>query len=90
MIYTGKIDLEELIRAFKDLGVEMERAEARKLLRRYVYIYIVIINNKYNFFSFLSPIFHLKQSNSDSELNLNVPFLLALVLKLQFTAFELN
>ncbi|XP_014222694.1 calcium-binding mitochondrial carrier protein SCaMC-2 isoform X1 [Trichogramma pretiosum] len=30
----GKIDLEELIKAFKELGVEMERAEAKKLLQR--------------------------------------------------------
>lgn len=35
IINSGKIDLEELIRAFKDLGIEMERAEARKLLQRY-------------------------------------------------------
>ncbi|KAF7382639.1 hypothetical protein HZH68_014749 [Vespula germanica] len=30
----GKIDLEELIRAFKDLGIEMDRGEATKLLQR--------------------------------------------------------
>ncbi|XP_024936609.1 calcium-binding mitochondrial carrier protein SCaMC-2 isoform X2 [Cephus cinctus] len=30
----GKIDLEELIRAFKDLGIEMDRVEATKLLQR--------------------------------------------------------
>lgn len=30
----GKIDLEELIRAFKELGVEIDRNEAKKLLQR--------------------------------------------------------
>lgn len=35
-IFSGKIDLEELIKAFKDLGIEMERAEAKKLLQRFV------------------------------------------------------
>jgi Ca2+-binding EF-hand superfamily protein len=31
---TGKIDLEELIRAFNELGVEVEVNEAKKLLQR--------------------------------------------------------
>ncbi|KAJ8667299.1 hypothetical protein QAD02_008961 [Eretmocerus hayati] len=30
----GKIDLEELIKAFKELGIEMDREEAKKLLQR--------------------------------------------------------
>ncbi|XP_066590260.1 calcium-binding mitochondrial carrier protein SCaMC-2 isoform X3 [Prorops nasuta] len=30
----GKIDLDELIRAFKELGIDMERKEAMKLLKR--------------------------------------------------------
>lgn len=31
----GKIDLEELAGAFKDLGIPLEKAEAKKLLQRY-------------------------------------------------------
>lgn len=31
---AGRIDLEELIRAFKDLGIDIERTEATKLLQR--------------------------------------------------------
>ncbi|VEN62881.1 unnamed protein product, partial [Callosobruchus maculatus] len=31
----GKIDLEELIRAFSDLGIPLERGEATNLLQRY-------------------------------------------------------
>jgi len=34
MLFTGKIDLEELIRAFKELGIEIGREEATKLLQR--------------------------------------------------------
>lgn len=32
--FTGKIDLEELIRAFKELGIEIAQEEATKLLQR--------------------------------------------------------
>lgn len=35
-LFSGKIDLEELIKAFQELGVEMEREEAKKLLARFV------------------------------------------------------
>lgn len=31
----GKVDLEELISAFKDLGIEMDKNEALKLLHRF-------------------------------------------------------
>jgi len=34
LLFTGKIDLEELIRAFKELGIEIAREEATKLLQR--------------------------------------------------------
>uniref|UniRef100_A0A1Y1NB82 EF-hand domain-containing protein n=1 Tax=Photinus pyralis TaxID=7054 RepID=A0A1Y1NB82_PHOPY len=33
----GKIDLDELIRAFQELGVPLERQEATNLLQRYLY-----------------------------------------------------
>lgn len=33
--FTGKVDLEELISAFKDLGIEMDKNEAKNLLHRY-------------------------------------------------------
>lgn len=32
--YKGKVDLEEMISAFKDLGVDIEKREALKLLQR--------------------------------------------------------
>lgn len=38
LLPTGKIDLEELIRAFKELGIEIAREEATKLLQRYCLI----------------------------------------------------
>jgi len=34
LLLAGKIDLEELIRAFKELGIEMAQEEATKLLQR--------------------------------------------------------
>ncbi len=34
--FVGKVDLEELISAFKDLGIEMDKTEARRLLLRYM------------------------------------------------------
>lgn len=33
-VSLGKVDLEELISAFMDLGIEMDRQEAKKLLKR--------------------------------------------------------
>lgn len=33
----GKVDLEELISAFMDLGIEMDKSEAKNLLLRYVF-----------------------------------------------------
>lgn len=30
----GKVDLEEMIEAFKELGIDMDRVEAAKLLKR--------------------------------------------------------
>jgi hypothetical protein len=33
------IDVEELIKAFKDLGVEVDRTEAMKLLQRYFHMF---------------------------------------------------
>lgn len=41
----GKVDLEELISAFKDLGIEMDKTEAKRLLLRYT------INIPYNFYA---------------------------------------
>jgi len=35
----GMIDVEELIKAFKDLGVEVDRTEAMKLLQRYFHMF---------------------------------------------------
>lgn len=35
----GMIDVEELIKAFKDLGVEVDRTEAMKLLQRYCHLF---------------------------------------------------
>jgi hypothetical protein len=35
----GMIDVEELIKAFKELGVEVDRTEATKLLQRYFHIF---------------------------------------------------
>lgn len=32
---TGSVDLEELILAFKELGIDIDKAEATKLLERY-------------------------------------------------------
>lgn len=37
----GKVDLEELIDAFKDLGIEMDRHEAAKLLKRFKLLLII-------------------------------------------------
>lgn len=33
-LYVGRIDQDELVRAFKDLGVEIDHREALKLLQR--------------------------------------------------------
>ncbi|CAO1412510.1 unnamed protein product, partial [Diamesa tonsa] len=33
----GKVDLEEMIQSFKDLGIKMERTEAIKLFNRFVH-----------------------------------------------------
>lgn len=33
--FPGKVDLEELISAFKDLGIDMDKTEAKRLLLRY-------------------------------------------------------
>lgn len=32
--FTGSVDLEELILAFKELGIDVDKAEATKLLER--------------------------------------------------------
>lgn len=42
---AGRVDLEELISAFMDLGIEMDRQEAKKLLKRYVYCIAKAIYN---------------------------------------------
>lgn len=34
-LFVGKVDLEELILAFKELGIEIDKTEATKLLERY-------------------------------------------------------
>lgn len=34
-VWTGSVDLEELILAFKELGIDIDKAEATKLLERY-------------------------------------------------------
>jgi hypothetical protein len=36
------IDVEELIKEFKDLGVEVDRTEATKLLQRYFHMFIYV------------------------------------------------
>lgn len=42
--FIGKVDLEELITAFHELGVAMDRQEATNLLKRYIeQIFILII-----------------------------------------------
>lgn len=34
VMFAGSVDLEELILAFKDLGIDIDRTEATKLLER--------------------------------------------------------
>lgn len=34
LVVLGKIDQEELVRAFKELGIEIDLKEAKKLLKR--------------------------------------------------------
>lgn len=34
LLISGKIDQDELVRAFKDLGIEIDFKEAKKLLKR--------------------------------------------------------
>lgn len=41
----GKVDLEELISAFMDLGIEMDKSEAKNLLLRYVFEIIFNLNS---------------------------------------------
>lgn len=41
----GKVDLEELISAFKDLGVDIKKEEAVTLLNRWVVNWIVIVRD---------------------------------------------
>lgn len=40
----GKVDLDELILAFKELGVEIDNQEAAKLLKRYLFCDILFEN----------------------------------------------
>jgi Ca2+-binding EF-hand superfamily protein len=34
VFFTGKIDMDEMIVAFKELGIEINRTEAKNLLQR--------------------------------------------------------
>lgn len=36
MFFKGKVDLDELISAFEDLGIEVDVEEAKHLLSRYI------------------------------------------------------
>lgn len=40
---TGKIDLEELVKAFEELGIKMDFGEAKKLLQRQVFYPLIHI-----------------------------------------------
>lgn len=46
--FTGKIDLDELVKAFSDLGIPLDEAEATKLLQRYLN-FVGFIFISYNF-----------------------------------------
>jgi hypothetical protein len=54
------IDVEELIKAFKDLGVEVDRTEAMKLLQRYLHMVMYIsfsFTHVYSFYGLKCYIF---------------------------------
>lgn len=66
-ICLGKIDRYELIRAFQELGIEMDDAEATKLLKRY---FMIVLKFNYNYYIFFR-IFHYFRMDKDGSLEIS-------------------